>query len=125
LIPKYEIANGKIQSFEITQIGQSEEHNQLRPHTIEVAFFKLTSDSLTLTKSIKVQVNPEPTTSFTEFNGLDAPDFVFINYNDHAYAKVLLDPHSLQQVKEHLHKLESPLLRQILLSTLHRILTIC
>jgi aminopeptidase N len=43
--------------------------------------------------------------------GLPKPALVFPNYGDHAYAKVALDVQSLEFLKEHMQRIEDPLLR--------------
>jgi aminopeptidase N len=46
-----------------------------------------------------------------EARGLPKPALVFPNYGDHAYAKVALDHESLAFLKEHMQRIEDPLLR--------------
>jgi aminopeptidase N len=50
--------------------------------------------------------------------GLPAPALVFPNHNDHAYAKVALDPESVAFARENLERIDDPLLRQLLWSSL-------
>src|SRR5205814_7849392 len=50
--------------------------------------------------------------------GRPAPSLVFPNYNDHAYAKVALDPRSVAFAQAHMHLVADPLLRQLLWSSL-------
>lgn len=49
-------------------------------------------------------------------------EFVFINYHDNAYAKVLLDEKSLKYVLQNIEKIDSLLLSQLLWATLKHML---
>jgi aminopeptidase N len=46
--------------------------------------------------------------------GRTAPAFVFPNHNDHDFAKVALDPASVDYLRRHLERVEDPLLRQLI-----------
>lgn len=65
-----------------------------------------------------VNIKEQEITDISEFNSEAVPDFVFINYNDHAYAKIFLEEASLQFVLKNLEKFENALLRQLLWNTL-------
>jgi aminopeptidase N len=72
-----------------------------------------------LKKVVKTLVLPQEKTHLKEIEGLARPDFVFLNWGDHAYAKVLLDPHSTALALEDMGKLDSNLLRQLLWGTFY------
>src|SRR5690606_3884338 len=48
-----------------------------------------------------------------------SPDFLFINYADYGFIKVILDSLSLNYSLKYLDKFESPLLRQLLWQTFY------
>jgi aminopeptidase N len=50
--------------------------------------------------------------------GLPVPAFVYPNHQDHAYAKVMLDPVSLAFVRERLEDIEEPFIRQLVWTSL-------
>lgn len=50
------------------------------------------------------------------------PDFLFINYDDHAYGKFVLDENSLKFVMSHIEKFDNLLLSQQLWATLRHML---
>ncbi len=100
------------------QLAQSANirHPTLRPHHLEIAVGREERGKLWV-ESVRAQIDraqavirfPRPR---------PVPAFVFPNHNDHAYAKVALDPASLRCVQEHLEKIEDPLLRQLLWQSL-------
>ena len=69
-----------------------------------------------------VKVLPQGVTTIPELNGIQAPHFVYINYNDHAYCKTLLDEISLNFLMNNLHLIQGPLLRQLLWNTVQHML---
>jgi aminopeptidase N len=59
-----------------------------------------------------------PRTEIDQVVGQPAPDLVFPNYGDHAYAKIALDEHSVEWVRTGLDRVEDDLLRNLLWSSL-------
>src|SRR5262249_95018 len=64
-------------------------------------------------RSIPVEIRAETTVVATA-TGLAAPDFVFANLNDNAYALVLLDPTSARWLEGHVGEVRDPFLRAML-----------
>lgn len=63
--------------------------------------------------SIPVDIRAE-TTVVAAAVGLPAPDFVFANYNDHAYGLVMLDARSTEWLERQIGEVRDPLLRAML-----------
>lgn len=57
-------------------------------------------------------------TSVPQLTGAPCPDFVFPNVGDDDYVQVILDPASRTYLRKHLSKIESPLLREQIWSSL-------
>jgi aminopeptidase N len=90
-----------------------DDHPTLRPHTTGL----LLIDSAGNERVLRVQIDG-PTTDITEAAGLPAPVFAYPNADDHAYARLQLDPMTIDYAKAHLSGFDSPLLRHQLWATL-------
>jgi aminopeptidase N len=96
----------------------------LRPHHIEVALGREVGegDGFGVAGGIVIDVLPaEIDGAEAEVAGVagrPAPDFVFPNANDLTYAKVALDPRSLDFLRAKLDRIEDALLRQLVWSSL-------
>ena len=101
---EWEEEGGTITRFDLVQTAP-EEHPVLRPHTLEVG---LTSGGRT--RAIPVAFDRDRH-SVDDAVGLPAPDFVYPNVGDFAYAKVALDPVSLDWARRELGTIDDPLLR--------------
>jgi aminopeptidase N len=88
------------------------DHPTLRPHALEVALAKDGTGSLKI-DSIDAWIDG-PDTALPEARGREVPDLVFPNYGDHAYAKVSLDPASVDFVRRNLDRVDDELLRELL-----------
>ncbi|BAO44119.1 aminopeptidase N [Thiolapillus brandeum] len=90
-------SKGRISHFEVLQ-GKGNGDAVLRPHRLQIAFY---------TAGIKVRtVNVEirgARTRVKALEGLAAPDFIFPNQGDHAYAKCYLDQRSLDWARARAH----------------------
>jgi len=112
LSARWQVANGTIESFSIDQ-SASEAFPTLRPHALEIGFGKDTGGHLTVTSSIGASIDG-PRTSIPDATGLPEPDLVFPNYGDHAYAKVDLDPRSIEYARKGLDRIDDALLRNLM-----------
>ncbi|MBA2254715.1 MAG: aminopeptidase N, partial [Chloroflexi bacterium] len=107
----WEIAGDRIAAFELIQSAPSE-YPTLRPHALEVALGHDRDGRLEV-ESVPAQIDGLEA-AVPGVVGRDALQFVFPNHGDHAYAKVDLDGVSLRYVREHLERIEDPLLRQLI-----------
>jgi aminopeptidase N len=99
-------------------VGQTspEEYPTLRPHRIDVAVLNDEGAALTATV-LPVELTGREI-EVEEAVGLPRPSLVFPNANDHGYAKVALDPDSVDFAKGNMERIGDPLLRQLLWSSL-------
>jgi aminopeptidase N len=88
----------------------------IRPHTLELGLVRDVDGELTVTSLPATLAASEAEVEAAR--GLPKPSLVFPNHNDHAYAKVALDPESLAFTREHIDRIEDPMLRQMLWSAL-------
>ncbi len=101
LVADYDVdAQGRISRFELRQ-GKGNGDAILRSHRLQVALFDGGKGSLGRYKLVTVNVNGERT-PVKALVGQPAPDFVFPNYGDQAYARFYLDDHSMAYVRKHL-----------------------
>jgi aminopeptidase N len=92
------------------------EYPTLRPHTLEIALGAEENGSLAVQSIPAVIEGAEA--DVPEARGLRKPSFVFPNHNDHAFAKIALDPESLDYVRANMERITDPLLRQTLWTAL-------
>lgn len=111
----WEADDGRISRFTLLQ-GAPADHPTLRPHTMTVCLLDpaLGGDALT-TQLASID---GPSTEVPALVGLPVPAFVFPNHEDHAYAKVMLDPVSLAFARERLEDVEDPFIRQLVWTSL-------
>jgi aminopeptidase N len=108
---RWTAADGKLRSLAIEQTAPAD-HPTLRPHAVEIALVGNGSGALS--------IDSQPAwiegalTELPELSGHAAPALVFPNNGDHAYAKVALDPQSLEFVRRNLNRVEDALLRELL-----------
>lgn len=100
----------KIASFDVVQSAVDGNHPRLRTHHLQVALYRADG---TLFDVVKSKISGEKT-RIDALAGKPAPQLCFINHNDHAYAKITLDPASLAFTKAHLDVFVDPLTRQLL-----------
>ncbi len=92
-------AEGIITRFELVQ-GRGNGDGVLRPHRLQIAFYSQGVPGKRVTAAIRGEHSRIGT-----LEGLPAPDFIFPNQGDHAYAKVYLDERSLAWARAHLEQL--------------------
>eukprot|EP01130_Rhizamoeba_saxonica_P008224 TRINITY_DN3324_c0_g6_i3.p1 TRINITY_DN3324_c0_g6~~TRINITY_DN3324_c0_g6_i3.p1 ORF type:complete len:580 (-),score=113.61 TRINITY_DN3324_c0_g6_i3:80-1819(-) len=91
--------------------GYPEEHPHLRTHHCELALF---DNDCTIQDSFKVVVLPQEVTPIPQLIGKQSPPFVYLNNNDYAFAKILLDQKSQDFCLESIDNIDDSLLRQLL-----------
>jgi aminopeptidase N len=87
-----------------------EAHPALRPHRTAVGLVREVGGRLEV-DALDASIEGE-SAAVDAAVGRAAPAFVYPNYGDHAYAKVALDPVSLDFVRERLEEIDDALLRQ-------------
>ncbi len=112
LRPVLEIKDGHYKSVAIAQeaplipIGSKE----LRPHRMAVALYDLRGGSLTLRRSVEIDLTGS-LTHIKELDGEVVADLLLINDRDLTYAKIRFDDHSIATLKKHLGKVDDGLAR--------------
>ncbi len=107
-------------SIQIHRTGSKDDHNMMivsqsapdefptiRSHTLELLAGDLV-DSVFTSTTHKIVVTDQSNQINISNN---TADFLFPNFGDHGYVQVILDPESLEFVKQHLEKITDPLLR--------------
>ncbi len=81
-----------IESFVVQQTYKPE-YPHLRQHALEVGLYDWNSSlqKPVLRESVMVTIDPKPSTALPQLVGKPRPDFVFINYNDHGFAKLYVE----------------------------------
>lgn len=91
-----------------------DDHPHLRPHHLDIALVSA-SGAVTAVPGVIEGV----TAVVPEAEGLPVPAFVYPNLGDHAFAKVVLDPGSLEFVTHDMGRLDDALLRQQVWASLY------
>jgi aminopeptidase N len=100
-----------------------EEHPYLRPHAFDIGLAREDGGRLVIDTLPVALDGAEHLVSAAI--GLPAPEFVFANHGDHAYAKVILDQASLAYVRQRLHRVDDALLRELLWMSLWEMVRDC
>eukprot|EP01088_Endostelium_zonatum_P018139 TRINITY_DN570_c0_g3_i1.p1 TRINITY_DN570_c0_g3~~TRINITY_DN570_c0_g3_i1.p1 ORF type:complete len:931 (-),score=217.68 TRINITY_DN570_c0_g3_i1:16-2808(-) len=117
--------DGTLTKFEVLQSAVLPEHPTLRRHRIEIGVYDLNQDSseVVLRGVIPFTVENKPVTevSLSEevLKNKPRPAFIWLNFGDHAYAKIMLDDSSVQFAKDNLEKIKDPFVRQLIWSALY------
>jgi aminopeptidase N len=88
------------------------EQPTIRPHRMGIGYFNLEAGKLVRSHYLETDIDGE-LTSITELVGTKRPDFVLLNDNDLAYAKVRLDSHSHKVAMSNLSGIEDSLARTL------------
>lgn len=95
---------------------------RLRPHTLDAALLRPDPEGrLKPAKTLRIRVDGAAT-PLPGFEDRGPADLVWCNLGDHAYARVLLDPGSLERARQDLGRVADPLTRQGLWGTLWEML---
>jgi aminopeptidase N len=114
LRPVLDIDAGVYKSVTISQevplipVGSKE----LRPHRLAVGLYDISGDSLTLRKSVELDV-AGASTVVTDLAGENVADLLLINDRDLSYAKLRFDDRSIATLKTHLGKFDDALARAL------------
>jgi aminopeptidase N len=112
---RWEADGDRITHLGLVQAAPAE-YPTIRPHHLEVGLVREEGDGFAVDVLPVDLVSAEA--EVPGARGLRRPSLVFPNYNDHGYAKVALDADSLAFVREKIDRLNDPLLRQLLWSSL-------
>ncbi|MEY3029287.1 MAG: hypothetical protein RL198_684, partial [Actinomycetota bacterium] len=107
----FDVVDGKFSNFRIEQTAVPE-HPHLRPHRIGIGSYTLTLGKLMRSHYVEVDI-AGASTAIAELEGLERPDLLLINDEDLAYAKVRLDPQSMQTALENLSSISDSLARTL------------
>ena len=108
--------DGVITALTIEQTAP-EDQPTLRPHRLAIGSFALRGGVLTRTGSEEVDL-AGPTTDVTALVGSQQPDLLLVNDADLTYAKVRLDPHSLETVLANPNAIDDSLARAVIFGAL-------
>jgi aminopeptidase N len=111
LAAQWQGEDGRLASLAIAQ-SAPDEHPTLRPHALDVALAYQRNGHLTI-DSLPAWIDG-PRTELPDALGGALPDLVFPNHGDHAYAKIALDPRSVEFVRQKLDRVDDELLRELL-----------
>ena len=104
-------ANGVVTRFAVSQTAIAEQPT-IRPHRMGIGYFNLDAGKLIRSHYVEVDIDG-PLTEINELVGTKRPDFVLLNDNDLAYAKVRLDAESHKVALENLSGIEDSLARTL------------
>ena len=102
---------GRFTSFALTQQAP-EEHPTLRSHRLAVGLYDLAEGRLRRRRRVELDV-VGPRTEVPDLVGEQGADLMLVNDDDLAYAKVRLDPRSLQTLMGSIGTIESSLARAL------------
>ena len=95
------------QNMMLVSQSAPDEFPTIRSHTLELLAGDLVDSVFTSTTHEIVVADQSNQINISN----NAADFLFPNFGDHGYVQVILDPESLEFVKQHLEKITDPLLR--------------
>jgi aminopeptidase N len=104
-------AHGTITEFAVLQTAPID-YPTIRPHRLAIGFYNFEGKKLVRTERYEIDVNGEQT-DVAALVGKKKPDLLLLNDDDLAYAKIRLDPESLEVAIEHLAAIENPLARAL------------
>ncbi len=91
---------GRIRTFQVRQTQAPFGENIPRVHRFDIALFDSSARPSVVPN---LMVLPQELTPIPQMVGRPAPSAVYMNVNDQAYAKFLLDPRSFSFFKSNLH----------------------
>lgn len=108
-------AEGAITSFTVLQSAHPD-YPTIRPHRLAIGFYNLVDNKLVRVHGVELDVDGERT-EVPELVGRAHADLVLLNDDDLAYAKIRLDEASQKIAIENLSKIEDPLARAMVWSS--------
>ena len=111
LVPSLQVRGGRIVSASVLQTAPAG-HPTLRPHRQRIGLFDLVGTSLKRRKAVELDVDGAAT-EVPQLGGEAQPDLLLLNDGDLTYAKVRLDPRSLNTLTHHLRDIDDLLARAV------------
>ena len=111
LAAAFQTEGGRIARLSLLQTAPAA-YPTLRPHRVDVALGREEGGALVL-ETLPAYIDGAEA-DVPAAAGRPAPALVFPNHNDLTFAKIALDPASLEYVRAHLERVTDPLLRQLL-----------
>jgi aminopeptidase N len=106
---QFSCEDGVITRMQLVQAAP-DEYPTLREQRTQVGLYVLRDGVLELERSIKLLFDGQKTTVL-EAGGAPCPDFVYPNFEDWAYIKVILDPRSIATARADMNALKDPMQR--------------
>eukprot|EP01130_Rhizamoeba_saxonica_P012299 TRINITY_DN5167_c0_g1_i1.p1 TRINITY_DN5167_c0_g1~~TRINITY_DN5167_c0_g1_i1.p1 ORF type:complete len:848 (-),score=150.78 TRINITY_DN5167_c0_g1_i1:1772-4315(-) len=115
----YEVDNNGIVSRSFVLQKNSQRSTTLRNHHCEIVAYNLVGDHLENKHHFRAHILPQRETDLDIFVGEELPDFVYINFNDHAFALVDIDENSTKFCMENMALFEDQHLRHMIWSAMY------
>lgn len=108
-------ANGKYDSFSITQTGAAPGAGETRTHRIAVGLYNEQDGQLIRTQRVELDI-AGPRTEIPELVGVEQADLILVNDDDLTYALIELDERSLASIHKGVHRIADPMARSLVWS---------
>ncbi|MFC6977785.1 aminopeptidase N [Microbulbifer taiwanensis] len=113
----FQCDKGEVTSLTLTQ-SAPEDYPTLREQRTQIGFYNMENGSMVLSKAIPVLYQGGKT-KIAEAVGQPCPQIVYPNEGDWAFAKVNLDPVSVENMSRHINDIEKPFTRLMLWQSLY------
>jgi len=111
LRPGFRSEGGSYDSFEVLQEAPAE-HETIRPHRIAIGLYDTHDGALLRRRRVELDIVGEAT-KVPALDGERVPDLLLLNDDDLTFAKIRLDPASLETLVDRLRLLRDPLARTL------------
>jgi aminopeptidase N len=112
LRPRFDVdRDGKFTSFAIAQEAP-EDHPTLRSHRLRIGLYDRAVEGVVRRHQVELDISGA-LTDVPDLVGRPQPDFVLVNDDDLAYAKIRLDERSLRTLVDHIGEFREPLPRAL------------
>lgn len=118
---RYSCEDGKISSMALMQSAPAE-YPVLREQRTQIGLYAMQGQAFELKQSIPVIFKGE-STPVEAAVGMACPDFVYPNYQDWAYIKVILDDSSIAAARANMNALQDPMQRTMVWYDLYSMVT--
>jgi aminopeptidase N len=122
LAASWQVADDRMTELTLHQSAPASQPT-LRPHAVEIGVGRDDGERLVIS-ALSARIDGAEAQVRVPA-GTPAPQLVFPNHGDHAYAKASLDGRSVEYVRDHLDRVEDALLRQLLWTSLWEMVRDC